>query len=461
MNNPALDDIRATAPAERLLEDSWEQRSRRTTKRELRAEVAAGALFLVCAGTLALTSTDWGAFDAGLAALLVVLVRADVAHRVPDGRGVRRALVPGPGADAGVAAPGDGAAADRGGTAARRVRAMGAAARPAPTASCSRSPTRGTPSARPWCWYWRAPPAGSTSRSVYVVAFLAGCLVDLVSAISREAAALGIAPRVQMRVVALVWVVDACLAPVGLVVANAARHDTAQLAADPAAEPAADPARARPQRPDRAGAAPPRAGRSRAAPPTGRGQPPGRRIRRAARPGCTHRHRAERRGRGARRRWRSPDTGRTGPPPNPGDRRHIVHRSRARRRARDRASTARRRLGARSPDRVHHHVEARARRDRNRADRTRVPRGRGRVARRARGASAARGRRHRRAPGAARAGDDGPAHAARQPPPARRGPRRPAHEPVGERTARAPACSTSTASRTTTTRSGTPPATRC
>ena len=62
-----------------------------------------------------------------------------------------------------------------------------------------------------------------------MIAFVAGCLVDLVSAIAREAAALGIAPRVQMRVVGLVWVVDACLAPVGLMVANAARNDPQQL----------------------------------------------------------------------------------------------------------------------------------------------------------------------------------------------------------------------------------------
>ncbi len=64
---------------------------------------------------------------------------------------------------------------------------------------------------------------------VYVAAFLAGCLIDLISATVREAAAMGIASRVQIRVIALVWVIDACIAPVGLLVAHAARGDRAEV----------------------------------------------------------------------------------------------------------------------------------------------------------------------------------------------------------------------------------------
>ena len=48
---------------------------------------------------------------------------------------------------------------------------------------------------------------------VYVGAFAAACLFDLVSATLREAAAMDVPPRVQIRVLARVWVVDACLAP--------------------------------------------------------------------------------------------------------------------------------------------------------------------------------------------------------------------------------------------------------
>ena len=56
---------------------------------------------------------------------------------------------------------------------------------------------------------------------LYLAAFAAGCLVDLVSSTLREAAALGVAPTVQFRVILLVWLIDACLAPLGVLVAVA------------------------------------------------------------------------------------------------------------------------------------------------------------------------------------------------------------------------------------------------
>src|SRR4029077_6376300 len=70
---------------------------------------------------------------------------------------------------------------------------------------------------------------GVTQALVYIAAFLAGCLIDLVSATSREAAILGVGSRVQIRVIALVWLIDACVAPLGLLVAHAARHDAAEV----------------------------------------------------------------------------------------------------------------------------------------------------------------------------------------------------------------------------------------
>ena len=228
MSTPALEDARATAPAERLLEDSWEQRSRRTSKRELRAETAAGALFLLCASALAATSTDWQEFDPALAVLLVLLYGLVSRIEFPMGAGfaVPSYLILAP-----------------------MLLLLPPATVPLLTAAGlvlgafgQWIAGRGRPDRMlfsiPDAWHSLGPAvvlvlAGSSvgldEPLVYVTAFIAGCLLDLVSAIAREAAALGIAPRVQMRVVSLVWVVDACLAPVGLLVANAARNDPLQL----------------------------------------------------------------------------------------------------------------------------------------------------------------------------------------------------------------------------------------
>ncbi len=63
----------------------------------------------------------------------------------------------------------------------------------------------------------------------YVGAFLAGCVIDLATSTLREACALGIAPKLQVRVVAVVWLIDSCIAPLGFLLAYAARHDHVQL----------------------------------------------------------------------------------------------------------------------------------------------------------------------------------------------------------------------------------------
>jgi diguanylate cyclase (GGDEF)-like protein len=53
-------------------------------------------------------------------------------------------------------------------------------------------------------------------------ALLACFVFDAGSAMLREAAARGIAPQLQIQVLALVWVVDACLAPIGYLAAHVA-----------------------------------------------------------------------------------------------------------------------------------------------------------------------------------------------------------------------------------------------
>jgi diguanylate cyclase (GGDEF)-like protein len=54
-------------------------------------------------------------------------------------------------------------------------------------------------------------------------------LFDAGSSMLREAAARGIAPRLQIQVLGLVCVVDACLAPIGFLAAHAARHTLAAV----------------------------------------------------------------------------------------------------------------------------------------------------------------------------------------------------------------------------------------
>jgi hypothetical protein len=60
MDSRALEDVRASDPVERLLEDSWEARSRAASRRELIVEGGAGALFLAVAVPLAVPAVARG-----------------------------------------------------------------------------------------------------------------------------------------------------------------------------------------------------------------------------------------------------------------------------------------------------------------------------------------------------------------------------------------------------------------
>ena len=64
---------------------------------------------------------------------------------------------------------------------------------------------------------------------VLALAFAASCLVDIVGGVLREAGAIGIAPRMQITTAIRACVADACLAPVGLLAAVAAKHGLAWL----------------------------------------------------------------------------------------------------------------------------------------------------------------------------------------------------------------------------------------
>ncbi|MFL5822831.1 MAG: HD domain-containing phosphohydrolase [Solirubrobacteraceae bacterium] len=225
-----VSDPRAGGQADRLLEDSWTKRTRRSGRREMIVEGAAAALFLGLAIPLALPTLTTHLPDLELVSLLVILY-AVVAGTIgfPIGAGylvptyailvpmlllLPPAIVPLLAATAGVLA------------------ALGRLAM-----------RRGQPEhvlfAIPNAWYAVGPAvvlmvAGSNHGSlatagIYLAAFMAGCLVDLVTSTLRESAALMIAPQIQLRVTAQVWVIDACIAPLGLLLAVAARHDHAAV----------------------------------------------------------------------------------------------------------------------------------------------------------------------------------------------------------------------------------------
>jgi len=62
-----------------------------------------------------------------------------------------------------------------------------------------------------------------------VTALLACCAFDAGTATLRETASRRVAPTLQLRAFATVWVVDACPAPVGLLAANGARQHIAAV----------------------------------------------------------------------------------------------------------------------------------------------------------------------------------------------------------------------------------------
>jgi diguanylate cyclase (GGDEF)-like protein len=230
MHGPTLDDARSSDPVERLLEDSWQTRSRRMGGWELIVETAAALLFLGCAVPLALAGFASHNVDPLLAAVLVgMYALGSRMIKFPIGAGyvvpsylvlVPMLLLLPPGIVPLLTAGGL-MLGTLGQVAARRV-GIERVLFSIPDAWHALGPALVLLLARPVH-------GGLTQALVYIAAFLAGCLIDLVSATVREAAILGIGSRVQIRVVGLVWLIDACVAPLGLLVAHAARHDTAEV----------------------------------------------------------------------------------------------------------------------------------------------------------------------------------------------------------------------------------------
>lgn len=66
-----------------------------------------------------------------------------------------------------------------------------------------------------------APVAELAAADVLALAFVAQCATDLLTATTREWFGRGIAPAVQLRVIGSVYLIDACMTPVGLLIAMA------------------------------------------------------------------------------------------------------------------------------------------------------------------------------------------------------------------------------------------------
>jgi diguanylate cyclase (GGDEF)-like protein len=229
MASVSLEDARSSDPVGRLLEDSWRERSQQGHRRELIVETLVGLAFLVCAAPMAIAALSTQHFDAGLAVLLVALYALTSRMiKFPIGAGYvvpsYLVLVP-------------------------MLLLLPAGTVPLLTAAglvlgtlalvlMRRAPAERVLFAVPDAWHAVGPAlvlmlagrGGSDVRLalVYTGAFAAGCALDLLSGTVREWAIAGVASRVQLRVQAVVWMVDACIAPLGLLVAHAMRRHTAE-----------------------------------------------------------------------------------------------------------------------------------------------------------------------------------------------------------------------------------------
>jgi diguanylate cyclase (GGDEF)-like protein len=217
--------IRPDTVVDRLLEASWESRERRGSRRELSVEAAAAVLFGSVAAALLLLSGAASAIHPFTACVLIgtyaVVARIEfpvgAGHVIPTQLMLVPMLVILPPA---VVPP---------------AVAAGLALATLPDWVRGRVAGRRMLSAVPDAWHAVGPAVvliaagspriGTGQIPLVVVALAASGLVDLASSLTRLwLAGIVVAWRVQLRVIATVWVVDACLAPLGLLAALSARH---------------------------------------------------------------------------------------------------------------------------------------------------------------------------------------------------------------------------------------------
>jgi diguanylate cyclase (GGDEF)-like protein len=209
---------------ERLLEGSWERRERRASERELSVEAGAAVLFALACGGLLSAGGSVG-LRHGVAVLLIAVYAVVARIEFPVGTGYvvpsQLILIPMlvllPPAVVPLAV------------------AVGLLGGSLVDCALGRLPSRRIISAVPDAWHAVGPAAvlviagspaiGYAQIPLLAVAFAAGCIVDLVTSLARMRLT-GSMPdlRVQLRVIGLVWAVDASLAPLGFLAALPTRH---------------------------------------------------------------------------------------------------------------------------------------------------------------------------------------------------------------------------------------------
>jgi diguanylate cyclase (GGDEF)-like protein len=225
-----LPDDPLQSATERLLESSWTQRERRASRRELAVDATAAALFVASAAALGLLGYT-ASLRPGLAALLIAVYALVARIEFPVGAGyvvpTQLILVPMLLLLAPAVVP--------------VAVCIGLVVGATVDWSLGRVPPRRVLSAVPDAWHAigpalvlviaGSPTIGFDQLPLLAAAFAAGCIVDLASSLVRMRLA-GVVPelKLQMRVIAVVWAVDACLAPLGFLAAIATRqHDIAIL----------------------------------------------------------------------------------------------------------------------------------------------------------------------------------------------------------------------------------------
>jgi diguanylate cyclase (GGDEF)-like protein len=230
----------ATRPdtaVDQLLEQSWESRDRRGSRRELTVEAAAAILFAGAAVALLVLGGPLHSVRPSTAGLLIVTYAVVARIEFPVGAGhvvptqlvlVSMLVLLPPAAVPPAVAAGLGLSILpdwlRGRVAFRRVLSA------VPDGWHAIGPAAVLIAAG-------APPIGGHQIPLVAAALAVSGLVDLVSSLTRLwLAGIVVNWRVQLRVIAAVWVVDACLAPVGFVAAISARaHPAAMLVVLPLA----------------------------------------------------------------------------------------------------------------------------------------------------------------------------------------------------------------------------------
>ena len=230
MPDVVRDALDGQSPAERLLEQSWEARQRRASHRELIVEALAACLFVAVAAALLLVSGPSGRIRPDVAVLLVGVYAVVARIEFPVGAGsvvpTQLVLVPMivllPPATVPLAV------------------ALGLVLPALIDCALGRVRPRRILSALPDAWHAvgpavvlclaGSPASGFNDLPILAAALAACCVVDLVSSVARVRLA-GLVRDLPalIRVMGLVWMVDACLAPVGFLAATAARRCDAAI----------------------------------------------------------------------------------------------------------------------------------------------------------------------------------------------------------------------------------------